>query len=245
MSGMRTHQPIKYSVIFMCYNQRHLFDVYAESLKDQDVEIIISDDGSTDGSKEEAKKRGWTVVGNKVNKGFDIITGANQAAKIAKGEYLIYFTGDTHPKEDYITETDKHVSPTRLLNGLRLQINKDTGKVISNDWRVLKTPHVDWMQDYIPIKGGSPWELMQSNGMMIPKRMYLSLGGMLLEYRYHPGACDTDLCAHAYFKGYELGIVPTAVCYHRYHRENFDDAYSTALKAKRIQFFKAMYENPR
>lgn len=239
---MTAEKKLKYSVIFMCYNQKHLFDTYEESLKNHEVEIIISDDGSTDGSKEEATKRGWTVVGNKVNKGFDIITGANQAAKIAKGEYLIYFTGDTHPKEDYIQETDKYVSPTRLLNGLRLQINKDTGKILSNDWRVLKSPHVDWFQDYIPVLGGTPWEMMQSNGMMLPKAMYNELGGMLLDYRYHAGACDTDLCAHAYFKGYELGIVPTAVCYHRYHKENFDDEYSTQLKEKRIKSFREKYE---
>tara|TARA_R110000868_G_C10972640_1_gene770681 strand:- start:17154 stop:17819 length:666 start_codon:yes stop_codon:yes gene_type:complete len=208
-----------------------------------DVEYILSDDGSTDGSKEEAKKRGWTVVGNEVNKGFDIITGANQAAQVALGEYLIYFTGDTYPKEDYIHETDKHVSPTRLLNGLRLQIDKNTGKVLANDWRVVKNPQTDWFQGYIPITGGSPWEMMQSNGMMLPKKMYNELGGMLLDYRYHAGACDTDLCAHAHFKGYELAIIPQAVCFHRYHKENFDDEYSTKLKQSRIQYFKETYAN--
>jgi GT2 family glycosyltransferase len=230
----------KYSVVWMCYNQKYLFDVYAESVKDYEVEIILSDDGSTDGSKEEAKKRGWTVVGNKVNKGFDIITGANQAAKVAQGEYLVYFTGDTHPHPEFIEQCDYHVSPTRLLNGLRLQIDKETGKIISNDWRVLKI-NVDWLQDYIPVVGSNPWEVMQSNGMVIPKVCYNELGGMLLAYRYHPGACDTDLCAHAYFKGYELGIVPKAVCYHRWHTEHFDDAYSTNLKQKRIKYFQETY----
>lgn len=233
---------MKYSVIFMCYNQRHLFDVYAESVKDYDVEIIISDDGSTDGSKEEAKKRGWTVVGNKVNKGFDIITGANQAALIAQGEYLIYFTGDTHPHPEFIAKTDEHVTPDRLLNGLRLQIDKE-GKILSNDWRYLKLQHLPWDQPVVDVGKlvAGPWELMQSNGMMLPKKMYNELGGMFPDYRYHPGACDTDLCAHAYFAGYQLMIVPEAVCYHRYHKENFDDEYSTALKEKRIKEFQEAY----
>lgn len=233
---------MKYSAIFMCYNQKHLFDTYAESLKDYDVEIIISDDGSTDGSKEEAKKRGWVVVGNEVNKGFDIITGANQAALIAQGEYLIYFTGDTHPKEDYIEKTDPHVRPNRLLNGMRLQIDSK-GKILMNDWRYLKLPQLDWNKDYLNLTSEGCWEFMQSNGMMIPKKMYNELDGMFIDYRYHAGACDTDLCAHAFYRGYELGIVPEAVCYHRYHKENFDDDYSTKLKEKRIKLFKEKYEN--
>lgn len=223
----------------MCFNQKHLFDFYADSLRDYDVEIIISDDGSTDGSKEEAKRRGWTVVGNKVNKGFDIITGANQAAKIAQGEYLIYFTGDTHPHPEYIAKTDEHIKPNRLLNGLRLQIDAK-GKILAPDWRVQKLNY-DWEQDYIPMKWEGCWEAMQSNGMMLSKNLYNSLGGMFLGYRYHAGACDTDLCANAFYHGYELGIVPEAVCYHRYHKENFDDEYSTKLKEKRIKQFKKKY----
>lgn len=228
---------MKYSVIWMAYNQKHLFDKYADSVKDYDVEIILSDDGSTDGSKEEAKKRGWTVVGNEVNKGFDIITGANQAAQVALGEYLIYFTGDTYPAKDYIENTDKYVAPNRLLNGLRLQIDKND-KVIMNDWRYLKNKSM-FDQDYVKLDYYGAWEFMQSNGMMLPKKMYNDLGGMFLDYRYHAGACDTDLCANAYFKGYELAIIPTAICYHYYHKENFDDEYSTKLKAKRIK----EYEN--
>jgi len=84
---------------------------------------------------------------------------------------------------------------------------------------------------------------MQSNGMMIPKEMYNSLDGMDIRYRYHPGACDTDLCAHAFYSGHKLMIVPEAICYHRYHRENFDDEYSTSLKEQRIKEFKEKYAN--
>ena len=238
---------MRYSIIWMCFNQKYLFDVYADSVKDYDVEIIISDDGSTDGSREEAKKRGWAVVGNKVNKGFDIITGANQAAKVALGEYLIYFTGDTHPKHDYIHKADPHVAADRLLNGMRLQIN-EKGTVIANDWRYLKLKDgIDWDQpilDMSRVLPSAPWELMQSNGMMIPKKMYNAAHGMDLRYRYHPGACDTDLCAHCFYRGNKLMIVPEAVCYHRYHRENFDDDYSTSLKEKRIKEFEETYGKP-
>lgn len=236
---------MKYSVIWMTYNQRYLFDVYADSVKDYDVEIIISDDGSTDGSKEAAKQRGWTVVGNKVNKGFDIITGANQAAQVAQGEYLIFFTGDTHPKHDYIAKTDPHVAPDRLLNGMRLQIN-EKGTVIANDWRYLKMQELDWHQTIIDIGllFSSPWEVMQSNGMMIPKKMYNDAHGMDLRYRYHVGACDTDLCAHCFYRGNKLMIVPEAICYHRFHKENFDDKYSTDLKQQRIKEFVKKYGKP-
>ena len=226
---------VKYSVIFMTYQQIGMFDKYAESVKDYDVEIILSDDGSTDGSKEEALRRGWTVVGNEVNKGFDIITGANEAAKIAKGEYLIYFTGDTYPHPDFIKKIDEHVAPDRLLNGLRLQVDK-SGKILANDWRYLKMKHWPW-DTVFEVPMADPWEAMQSNGMVIAKELYNSLGGMFIDYRYHAGACDTDLCANAFYRGNKLMIVPEAVCYHIYHKENFDDQYSTNLKAERIKQF--------
>lgn len=236
---------MKYTVIWMTYNQKHLLGDYLKSLDNQtyegELEVIISDDGSTDGTKEAAQEMGWLVCGNKVNKGFDIITGANQAALIAKGEYLIYFTGDTYPHKEFIEQLDKHVAPNRLLNGLRLQTDKQTRKVIANDWRIKKLYFVDWTQPTVDASKVTkqPWEIMQSNGMCIPKKMYNDLGGMFTGYRYHPGACDTDLCAHAFYRGYELMIIPEAICYHLYHKENFDDEYSTKLKEERIK----MYEN--
>jgi GT2 family glycosyltransferase len=231
---------MKYSVIFMCYNQKHMFDTYEKSVVKHNVEIIISDDGSTDGSKEEARKRGWTVVGNPINRGFDIITGANEAAKVAKGEYLIYFTGDTYPKEDYIDKTDEHILEKTILNGMRLQVKN--GKIIANDWRYLKTQSWDWDNVIdLQTKISDPWEFMQSNGMMLAKKVYNDLGGMFEGYKHHVGACDTDLMAHAFFKGYKLLIVPDAICYHEHHKENFDDEYSQKLKADRIAMFKEEY----
>ncbi len=87
------------SIIIVNYNTKELIkncinSIY-ENTKDIDFEIIVSDNGSTDGSVEMLKNDFPNVIliENNANLGFGKAN--NNGLKVAKGEYIFYLNSDT------------------------------------------------------------------------------------------------------------------------------------------------------
>ena len=87
------------SIIIVNYNTKNLIkncinSIY-EHTKDVDFEIIVSDNGSIDGSIEMIKSEFPNVIliENNANLGFG--TANNRGLKIAKGKYIFYLNSDT------------------------------------------------------------------------------------------------------------------------------------------------------
>lgn len=97
---------MKLSIIIVSYNTKDILDdclssIYRSHIKDV-FEIIVVDNCSHDGSVEmlETKYKQVTVIKNTVNHLF--AKANNQAAKIAKGEYLLLLNSDTLVYDDNI-----------------------------------------------------------------------------------------------------------------------------------------------
>lgn len=95
----------KVSVIVINWNGKHWLKPCLDSLREQsfkEFEIILTDNGSTDGSIEFVKENYQEVkiIENKENLGF---TGANNvAAKEANGEFILFLNNDTTVDKDCI-----------------------------------------------------------------------------------------------------------------------------------------------
>jgi len=90
------------SIIILSWNTKELLRNCLESLKDLNVEIIVVDNGSTDGSVEMLKKLQTPnsvlrTIFNQRNLGFG--AGNNQALRQAQGEYLLLLNSDTVVKD--------------------------------------------------------------------------------------------------------------------------------------------------
>lgn len=100
----------KVSVIILSYNTKNFLKQCLESIIEEgkiekvkdDLEIIVVDNGSTDGSVEEIEKFNFKAISlnlkfkfilNKKNLGFG--TGNNQGMKIAEGKYFLLLNSDT------------------------------------------------------------------------------------------------------------------------------------------------------
>ncbi len=102
------------SIIVPVHNVRDYLDVCVKSLLDQtykNLEIILVDDGSTDGSEKIAdkysKKYKYISVIHKKNGGLS--SARNAGVKSANGEWLMFVDSDDYVKNNYVSELVKLV----------------------------------------------------------------------------------------------------------------------------------------
>lgn len=95
------------SVIIVNYNGAHYLPACLDALREQTYpsdrfEVIVSDNGSTDGSLELLHSNyAWArVLANQYNLGFAL--GNNVAIKIARGEYVVLLNNDTIPSRGWL-----------------------------------------------------------------------------------------------------------------------------------------------
>jgi GT2 family glycosyltransferase len=83
------------SIIVAIYNQYELNELFLETLRkytNNVYELIIIDNGSTDGSQELFKKHGATIIQNQANYSYPYCQ--NQGIKVAKYDILAFFNND-------------------------------------------------------------------------------------------------------------------------------------------------------
>jgi len=86
----------RFSVVITSYNQRDFVRAALESVlaQNQMAEIIVVDDGSTDGSQALLETYGKSIKLMKCPSNRGAIAARNYGASLAKGEYLIFLDGD-------------------------------------------------------------------------------------------------------------------------------------------------------
>ena len=100
---------MKLSVIVVNYNVKYFLEVCLHSVlraaAGMNVEVIVVDNNSTDGSNAMLREQFPTVVliENKDNRGFSKAN--NQGVAIAKGEYILFLNPDTVMPEDFFSKT--------------------------------------------------------------------------------------------------------------------------------------------
>lgn len=137
----------KYSIVIVAYEMKHLLKNCLESINNikgftrDEFEVIVSDDGSTDGTYEFIKD---------INRNYDLkyiytkrseLSCRNRARNIgikeASGEVIILLDGDVIVKENILEEFDRCYSICRdiVVTGTRIMLNEDVsyGDVVSKE----------------------------------------------------------------------------------------------------------------
>lgn len=90
-------QGIRFSIVITCYNQRDFILAAVDSALSQRHplrEIIVVDDGSTDGSPEILRQCATSIQLVELSSNRGAIEARNHGAALAKGEYLVFLDGD-------------------------------------------------------------------------------------------------------------------------------------------------------
>ncbi|MDP3994495.1 MAG: glycosyltransferase family 2 protein [bacterium] len=137
---------IELSIIVLNYNTRDLTLDCLSSLKkvnnETDFEIILCDNGSTDGSVEAITKKypEVIIVKNNINLGF--AKGNNTARKVARGKYVLFLNSDTIVNKGVLPKTIQYIKTHPDTGAVTCKLVLADGSLDKDSRRSFPTPWV-------------------------------------------------------------------------------------------------------
>ena len=206
------------SIIILSYNGLEYTQLCLQSIrkntKPGTYEIIVVDNGSTDGSAEWlASQTDIRCIFNKKNVGFP--KGCNQGLKIAKGTDLLLLNNDTIVTPHWLDN---------MLIALHSRANVGAVGCLTNycaNEQIISLPYqsieelmevTDMFNQSDPIKW-HPWMMLVGYCLLFKREVYLRLGG--LDEEFSPGNYeDDDYCLRMRKAGYELLLCEDTYIHH-------------------------------
>ncbi|WP_088068519.1 glycosyltransferase [Gottfriedia luciferensis] len=212
---------MKTSIIILTYNQlevsKKCFESLAKYTKEEEVEIIVVDNGSTDGTREYLKSNSsFITILNDINMGF--AKGCNQGIEVATGDNLLFLNNDTIVTENWLD------AMFALLNS-----NEKIGMVgpVSNYVSGLQRINVDYHTDeeinefslrYCAKVKGKSKRVIRLVGFCLLVRRELIEKLVGFDERFKLGSFeDDDICLRTVLEGYELHIALDSFVHHYGH----------------------------
>lgn len=237
----------KFSIIIGVYNHAKYLPGLFVALETQtfkDFEVHFCDDGSTDETMELIEKfiYSWKGLGfqgvyyhRQSHQGMRLSKNLNQGVKAAKGEYCLFIMGDSMPEMDYLEILSEWVRESRMICGIRVQIDEIGGKIegVDMDWRLKKhaIPAVN------SVVLGQAWSMLTGNGLTIPTKALREHGGWCEEIEGY-GGDDNELIGRMYLKAI---LVPWSIVdlrlYHHWHKDTLSNQKNIDIAARLIQSY--------
>ena len=212
------------SIIVLNWNgKEHLQECLISVLKTtySPIEIIVADNGSTDGSVQLVRSCFATVIVLENGNNLGYAEGNNRGIEIAKGKYVVTLNNDVIVEPGWLDKPIEFLEKDhRLLAVCGRQMNYyDRSKIDSlfhypgPELLFLQAGHGETMEQnsmfampgyVIAINGGSG---------IYRKKMFVELGGFDRNYFFYNE--ETDLCMRAFLKGWSCLFVPQSVVYHK------------------------------
>jgi len=210
------------SIIIPNYNGKKHLEICLSALikqKFKDIEIIVIDNGSSDGSVDFIKNNfpEVKVILSKENLGF--AQANNLGAKEAKGEYLLFLNNDTKLKEDCLVflfnRIKADVSQGVVFSKVLFMDEPDrldaVGSYLTKTGFLL---HVGWWEkdkgqhDYVD-------KIFSPKGVcfLMRKSLFNKIGGFDKDYFAYFE--ESDLFWRVWLSGYTIHFVPESICYHK------------------------------
>lgn len=210
------------SVVIPNWNGKELLKVSLPSIQKQSLknfEVIIVDNGSTDGSVEYIKKNfpDFKVIQLEKNIGFS--PAVNIGIKVAKGDYVILINNDTKVEREalfYLVKAAKDHPGVGMVAAKMIQFYNPKLLDSAGDY-IEVVGHADNIGRDQPIESfNNPGFifLVTGGGGLFKRQMLDKIG--LLNDDYFAYFEDVDLSLRAQLAGYKAWFEPKAVIYHRH-----------------------------
>src|SRR3989344_8923284 len=144
----------KLSIVILNYNTKDLLRDCLLSLKkvrgEIDFEVIVPDNGSTDGSPEMAEKDfPWVKRVVKIGKNLGFAAGNNKARQFASGKYVLFLNSDTVVHKNTLKYTLTYLKKRRDVGALTCKIVLPNGELDKDTRRSFITPWIGLVHLYL------------------------------------------------------------------------------------------------
>ncbi len=215
-----------YSIIIPLFNKvaltKQCLDALPATIADAGSgEVIVVDNASSDSTSELLGAYPWiTVLRNDVNVGF--ARANNQAAKVAKGEFLVLLNNDTVPHAGWLAAMIRTARQTQAgIVGARLLFPDGTIQHAGVVMSPVRLSRIDTVPVHFAYRyqASDPtvnqrrrMQAVTAACMLTPREVYRRVGG--LDPQFWNGYEDVDYCLRVQDLGLDVFYEPTAVVTH-------------------------------
>ena len=185
------------------------------------LEIIVVDNGSTDGSVELIKENypDIKIIKNSKNMGFAYAN--NQAAKNAAGQYVAFLNNDTRVDRNWLIELLKPIYCNDITVASGSKVLSMDGKTLDFAGSMINFEGKGFQIDYgVPVDKDKHNEyryfpFVNGGAMLINRQVFLDAGGFDEDFfAYYE---DVDLGWRLWILGYKVIFSPKSIVYHHHH----------------------------
>lgn len=212
------------SLIILSFNTKTMLQSclasFYKHIKDAEFEVIVIDNASEDGSAEMVKKefKKAILIENKENVGF--AKGCNQAAKLAKGEYLLFLNSDTELRESSLREAvailEKREDLAIVGGSLQNQngtTSRSYGHFLTPFWIFVMLFGIGRFIDKQSVQGEKLVDWVSGGCMLIKRSLFEKLQGF--DEHFFMYIEDMELCYRIKQLGYGIIYYPHFAVIHK------------------------------
>lgn len=217
LRGPDAESGLRYSIVVTCYNQRQFIRAAIDSalaLRGSSKEVIVVDDGSSDGSAEILSEYAGRVAVLALRQNGGVNAARNRGAQAAKGEYLLFLDGDDLLASWSLEVYDQIIQEFRpaTIVGSSRWFEGDVPKVSENSFESsLK------LVEYESLMSRDRGYSYSIGAMVIRRSVFNQVGG------WTPGIWHLDchdLCAKLGYSGKSILLLAPYTMFYRMHSSN-------------------------
>jgi GT2 family glycosyltransferase len=208
------------SAIVLAYGEEPWLEPCVDALlgsTDVDVEVVLVDNGCTDGAVDRLRGRPSVVhAGDGTNLGF--AAGNNVGVAASSGEFVALINGDLVVSQDALVHLVKAVADSSVgIAGASVRLSEDPER-LNSDGNIIHFLGFSWCGDFgaRAVEHADATDITSAMGaaILLRRSVWDELDGF--EEAYFAFHEDADLCWRARQRGYRVRYVPEAIGFHRY-----------------------------